>query len=137
MKYYLYMYLDEHDEILYVGKTNNMQRRYAEHYRDDMYGREKCIYAVVYHAFIMNTIEQYLIAKYKPCYNDVGVENEIGNMVINVEEVCKWQTYHERINDREPVNYEPDAYELWLKEQENKQDDKDAWFYLQADGDKK
>lgn len=76
---YVYKFEDKNKKVLYIGKTNNMNRRMAQHFgnkghiKGDCYKRTRKIYYMTLsseeNALI---VEQYFISKYKPPYNIKG-----------------------------------------------------------------
>ncbi len=96
----VYAFYDEYDNLLYIGKTNNLKLRMGQHFafghlKDDQYRQVK---KVMYHkcnsvtdAIILETI---LIAYHKPPFN----KRDIGELptVISAEEIISsldWEVY--------------------------------------------
>lgn len=74
MKNYIYRFKNENQEVIYIGKTIDLENRIKKHKHLD----DKCYEEVETVEYItLNTIddmdiaERYLIAKYKPKYNKI------------------------------------------------------------------
>jgi len=59
--------LYNNEDIVYVGKSNNMKNRISQHKKDKEFNNVKCI--VFKDEGLINLYEPYLIQKYKPKYN--------------------------------------------------------------------
>ena len=68
---YVYKLLDNKGNVLYVGKTNNLQRRLTEHITNQEWGNEidSLYYAICRDDFEQRTYENYYIIKSNPKYN--------------------------------------------------------------------
>lgn len=68
---YVYKLLDKKGNVLYVGKTNNLQRRLTEHITNQEWGNEidSLYYAICRDDFEQRTYENYYIIKSNPKYN--------------------------------------------------------------------
>ncbi len=76
--FYVYRFLDRNNNIIYVGKTTNIDKRISSHlvnarqinykyiHYDNIY---KIEYAIVPSEYHMNIYEIHYICKYKPIYN--------------------------------------------------------------------
>lgn len=85
MNNYVYYFVDYNDEIIYVGRTNNLSRRMKEHFKNGHLGKEcyeevkDIMYAETNDSkYDTEICETLLINKYKPKYNKekVFLENE-------------------------------------------------------------
>jgi len=76
-KYYVYRFLDEAGNIIYIGKTNNINKRMeSQHFSQQGHLPRECYletcrieYAQLKTDNTMRIYEIYLISKYKPAYN--------------------------------------------------------------------
>lgn len=76
--YYVYKFLDKNNNIIYIGKTQNLTRRIREHLNGNGHLDKDCYDEVVNIYYIefknindMNLFEIYCISKYNPKYNTV------------------------------------------------------------------
>lgn len=74
--YYVYLYYDNNGQVLYLGKTKNLERRFREHFysnRQQEYEYIKKVYSIQYAEFEteinMCKFESYCIDRYNPIYN--------------------------------------------------------------------
>lgn len=77
--YYVYMFLDENEEVLYIGSSKHLAKRIRIQHFSNLNGNlnEECIsetYKILYHQSLsesdMKVKERYLINKLTPKYND-------------------------------------------------------------------
>ena len=68
---YIYKLLDKEQNVLYVGKTNDLKRRFAEHMANQewYYEIDSMYYAICRDSFEQSTYEKYYIIKSNPKYN--------------------------------------------------------------------
>ncbi len=68
---YIYKILDKDKNVLYVGKTNDLKRRLAEHIANQEWSCEidSLYYAICRDNFEQSTYEKYYIIKSNPRYN--------------------------------------------------------------------
>ena len=90
-KYYVYRFLDADGNIIYIGKTNNIEKRMSnQHFsssghltRECYVGTDSIGYAELKSDNAMRIYEIYLISKHKPLYNqefnyrDEGMDIEL------------------------------------------------------------
>lgn len=68
--YYVYKYLDENDNIVYIGKTTKLQQRIKAHRYDKLSPyRGNCYFHICKSKTDMDNLERYLINQYKPKLN--------------------------------------------------------------------
>lgn len=105
ISYYIYRFKNELDEIIYIGKTININKRIKKHFS---YGHlpYECYDSVVKieymrckHEAEMNIKEIYYINKYKPKYNDLDVYNE-DRYIINELENDIWNYTYKQLKNR-------------------------------------
>ena len=94
MGYFLYRFLSS-DEVIYIGKTKNLERRISKHFsgnghleHDCIYETDKVEYAKVETNTEMDMLEIYYINKFAPKYNKINNYQE-KNIFISINEV-KW-----------------------------------------------
>lgn len=114
--YYVYKFLGENDEVLYIGQTDNLKRRMREHFSEkgghlekEQYAQvKKAIYARVSTKESMNNIERHLISTIKPPFNKVykNVDESLLEYKLEIrEEMMKWTEYKkEYLNGKKPLN---------------------------------
>lgn len=84
----IYRFWDDAENIIYIGRTNNILNRFAlhSHLPDECYNRIKYIdYAVVNSECDAIIYELYYISKYLPEYNTKDKPNE--QTTVNIEEL--------------------------------------------------
>lgn len=103
--YYIYKYYHD-DELLYIGKTNDLWARYKQHKNDwERYNEiNKIMYTVCNTKDDMDMLEKLLIRKYKP--------------VLNKAELCD--------NTSLTIAFEEPAFSVFTKEEMNKRKKEDA-----------
>lgn len=98
-KYYVYRYI-HNDEIIYIGKTNDLNRRDKEHKSDKWYhDKLKYEYIQVDNEFITQLYEVYLINRDNPKENIASKNNyDVSDIKFNIEETWKPVIIKERSN---------------------------------------
>jgi excinuclease UvrABC nuclease subunit len=67
---YLYKFLGTKDEVLYIGKTNNLKHRFNSHKQDKYWWNEiKKIEFTQINNFLVDIYERFYINYYKAKYN--------------------------------------------------------------------
>lgn len=101
-KGYVYRFIGMHEEILYVGMTNNLDRRYKEHFKSkknhlikqgkgDVYNKVQRIeYITCKDEYTALQKELYYINLYKPRYNTMS---KIKQVITPSKEVDHWKVY--------------------------------------------
>lgn len=102
---YVYKFEDIYGNILYIGKTNNMERRMAQHFGGNGHVDSKCyrdtarVYYMQFHSDgDALLVEQYMIGKYDPPYNKLGKSKKRVTLKINIDE--RWVLYKILKTDR-------------------------------------
>jgi len=99
-KYYVYKYVRQTGEIVYIGITSNLQRRFSQHeIEDPFYEPDNCSYLVYY--FETPTLtdskiwELLLINKYKPQFNvrDKETASLLPLFLSNYESEPQWEKF--------------------------------------------
>lgn len=93
-KYYVYRFLNSENEIIYVGKTSNLQNRMKQHFSDhnghlpkDCYDNVvKIEYIELNHPIDMTIYELYYISQYKPKYNTNDILYDNKSDIANITE---------------------------------------------------
>lgn len=95
---YVYKFEDIYGNILYIGKTDDINRRIAQHFGGRGHVRGSCymdtarVYFMRFHSDGDSLLmEQYLIGKYDPPYNKLGRSKKRVSLKLNIEE--KWSLY--------------------------------------------
>lgn len=92
-KYYVYMFLDERNNVIYVGRTTELNKRMSghKHLSDECYRSIKTrLYAELESYADMAIYELYYINKIKPKYNTSQKKDE--PVKLELEEL-KWKKY--------------------------------------------
>ncbi len=97
MSYYVYKFLDEENNVVYVGKTRRaIKQRLTEHFRRGFLPKEeldkvkKIEYVLLKESVEADVLEVYMIKKIKPKLNKT-FNNDRGNVIFNVnEEELMW-----------------------------------------------
>ena len=93
-KFYIYKMYDKNDELLYIGKTTNIETRLNSHFTKDMVNKQAWKKDVVYIKYFelytkvdMDITELYLIALERPKFNMMSTDTELprNDMDINVK----------------------------------------------------
>lgn len=76
MKSYVYRFIDGNNKVIYVGKTNNLDRRFGQHFNKSGHLPKECYNSVWKMEYIkvdseLNALllETYYINKYRPKFN--------------------------------------------------------------------
>lgn len=92
MQYFIYKYV-QNNNIIYIGKTNNLKRRFYEHSQESKFkilNNYKIYYFECNNEIEMNSFEYFLIIKYHPPLNDTFKNINILNVFINDN---NWQEF--------------------------------------------
>lgn len=124
MKHYIYRFLGERKELLYIGKTSNLKQRISGHLSGSHLTKDKrlAIKYIEYQEFEnkvdMDIKEVYLIAKYKPPFNTVSKYKDEAP-TIEIKDDRKWIEYIVVSNERKKIMknppQEPDVPELKIE----------------------
>lgn len=100
MTSYVYKFEDIYGNILYIGKTNDIERRINQHFSGAGHVKGNCYRdtsRVYYMKFNSDgdalLIEQYMIGKYNPPYNKLGKSKQRVTIEVPIKE--KWVLYRE------------------------------------------
>ena len=95
----VYRYLNLNGEIIYVGKTGNLKKRFNQHKSEDMYKEcYKVEYIELGNPADIEIYETYYINKYKPKYNSAKVydcepsflfQNKNGRYITSIEKMIQ------------------------------------------------
>lgn len=90
---YIYKLLDKDGDVLYVGKTNNLERRLKEHISNQEWAGEidSLYYAICRDDFEQKVYENYYIIRSNPKYNKQ--EKSFSTHIILPE--LKWQKFED------------------------------------------
>lgn len=115
-KSYVYRFIDKNEKIIYIGKTNNLDRRYKQHFNGYGHLSDSCYKSVWKIEYIkldneINALllETYYINKYRPFYNKLNkTKRPVSLDNINLKEIKdNWKIYRVVNSTFEPVvNYE-------------------------------
>lgn len=101
--YFVYKFINNHNQIIYIGKTIRLPARMIEHFKTDGHLPDEC-YGNVASVFYcplktkadMDIYEIYLISKYKPQYNSVFTADHNKPSTLEFPEL-HWLEYKEVI----------------------------------------
>lgn len=92
MNKYIYRFLDDKRNVVYIGKTNNLRRRLSKHFNNGHLEEEqyKKVRFIEYMLFVSKAdqriAEIYLINKYKPSFNRKSKEKDYLTLQLNIKE---------------------------------------------------
>ena len=69
MIYYIYVFYDKHDDVIYVGKTINLNQRFCQHSKKTWWKEVSNIYISTTSKLFWDMYEQYYINKFNAKYN--------------------------------------------------------------------
>lgn len=101
-KSYIYRFLDANEKIIYVGKTNNLDKRYAQHFSKKGHLPRECYNSVWKIEYIKTDtelnallLETYYINKYRPQYNKLNKTYKATSVKdVNLKEIKdNWKVY--------------------------------------------
>lgn len=130
VEYYIYKFLGK-DEIIYIGKTTNINQRMYSHFTKghlplECYERvEKIQYIECKNKTDMDLKELYFINKYKPIYN-TAIKSENDYVTIKEFDNINWIKEF-KINEHKNIieQYEDIIYKLNIEKQELKKQNDD------------
>lgn len=102
MKSYIYRFIDKNQKIAYVGKTNNLNKRYNQHFGKKGHLTKECYNSVWKIEYIkvdseLNALllETYYINKYRPKYNKLNkTYGPTNTNNVNLKEIRNdWKLY--------------------------------------------
>lgn len=102
MKSYIYRFIDKNQKVAYVGKTNNLNKRYNQHFGKRGHLTKECYNSVWKIEYIkvdseLNALllETYYINKYRPKYNKLNKTYRPTNTNnVNLKEIRNdWKLY--------------------------------------------
>jgi len=112
--YFVYKFIDDDNQIIYIGKTIRLPARMVQHFKTDShltsecYDNVKCIfYCSLKTKAEMDIYEIYLIDKYRPRYNEKSVnqQDEFSSIVLPK---LVWKEYHDEKLDLKEKRTIPD-----------------------------
>ena len=77
---YIYKFINEHGELIYVGITKCKNRRINQHIKADLRKIKEAryiYYSYDFDEYYIKRLEKYMIYKYKPKYNKIGGKNAV------------------------------------------------------------
>lgn len=101
-KSYVYRFIDGNKKVIYVGKTNNLDKRYVQHFNKNGHLPKECYKSVWKIEYIkvdseLNALllETYYINKYRPKYNKLNKTYKATSTDnVNLKEIKEnWKTY--------------------------------------------
>lgn len=112
--YYIYKFLDENNEIIYVGKTRDINSRMSTHFGSNGHLTAECynnvkkiMYFTCNSGADMDILERYYINKIKPKYNTVDTNLNL-SFDFNLDHNPKWVEYDLNIKyniDKKETNH--------------------------------
>ena len=115
-KSYVYRFIDKDKKIIYVGKSNNLDRRYGQHFKKGGHLPKECYNSVWKMEYIkvdseLNALllETYYINKYRPKYNKLNkTYRATSTKNVNLKEIkSDWKTYRVVHPSLSPKDTEP------------------------------
>lgn len=101
-KSYVYRFINSDEKIIYVGKTNNLDRRYVQHFNKKGHLPSECYNSVWKIEYIKTDtelnallLETYYINKYRPQYNKLNKTYKATSTEnVNLKEIKdNWKVY--------------------------------------------
>lgn len=101
-KSYVYRFINSDEKIIYVGKTNNLDRRYVQHFNKKGHLPSECYNSVWKIEYIKTDtelnallLETYYINKYRPQYNKLNKTYKATSTEnVNLKDInSNWRTY--------------------------------------------
>lgn len=96
---YTYRFVDIYGNIIYVGKTIDIDKRMKQHFGGKGHLDKKCYSSVArieYQKYKTESdaliMETYYITKYNPKYNKLGKSRDLPSITFNIEEK-EWKLY--------------------------------------------
>lgn len=92
MKWYVYRFLDEDNNMIYIGKTNNLNNRMRQHFstghlNQEVYNMVKSIEYLYFESEAdQHVAEMFLVNKYKPIFNTDGKKKDVLTLKVNINE---------------------------------------------------
>jgi excinuclease UvrABC nuclease subunit len=93
---YVYRFLNDDDNVIYIGYSANIDTRIKQHWSDKGHLDKECYDAVRKIEYMKfntksdaNTVETYLINKYKPFYNNLNKKLDTLTLDIGIKEDWK------------------------------------------------
>ncbi|ARO21352.1 excinuclease ABC subunit C (plasmid) [Bacillus tropicus] len=128
MDFYVYRFLDVENQIIYVGKTNNIKNRMRQHFGKNGHLPEECYEQVSVVECIeldsesdMSVLELYFINKWKPVYNSSKKYSSIMSIEIDESNFC-WESLEQMEYDPkgeiDALKQVADKYKNQLKEKD-------------------
>jgi excinuclease UvrABC nuclease subunit len=111
---YTYRFINNRNEVIYYGKTVNIDRRIADHFHKGHLPKkcydEVCVIEYQKHKTEADALllEQFYISKYSPKYNKMGQSRDIPTIQLEEKE---WKLYKE-IKPIKPLKYESTGF-IW------------------------
>ena len=112
--YFVYKFVDDNNQIIYIGKTLRLAARMVQHFKTDHHLADECYDNVkdVFYCSLktnaeMDIYEIYLIDKYRPQYNQKSVyeQDEMSSIVLPE---LDWKEYHSESLDLKEKRTIPD-----------------------------
>lgn len=128
MDFHVYRFLDVENQIIYVGKTNNIKNRMRQHFGKNGHLPEECYEQVSLVECIeldsesdMSVLELYFINKWKPVYNSSKKYSSIMSIEIDESNFC-WESLEQMEYDPkgeiDALKQVADKYKNQLKEKD-------------------
>lgn len=101
-KSYVYRFLNKEDQVIYVGKTNNLNKRYMQHFSKRGHLSKECYNSVAKIEYITETselnallLETYYINKFRPKYNKLNKTYRATSIQdVNLKQINEsWKTF--------------------------------------------
>jgi len=112
--YFVYKFVDDNNQIIYIGKTIRLPARMVQHFKTDSHLTDECydhvksvFYCSLKTKIEMDIYEIYLIDKYRPQYNKKSIceQDEISSLVLPE---LVWKKYRNESLDLQEKRTIPD-----------------------------
>lgn len=129
--YYVYRFFNINNEIVYVGKTNNIDSRMRQHFSDkghlkpEQYAQvQRVEYTECPSQLDMDILEKYLINLWQPPFNTVDRNSSISFFDLKNTKELKWIVYFNKSNNKvsapsPTINDEEEKLKKLKEEQES------------------
>ena len=106
---FVYRFLDKDNNIVYIGKTVNMNLRMQQHFGGKGHLSEDCyrnVYKIEYQKYKTESdaliMETYFITKYSPKYNKLGKSRDVPTIKLEEKEWKTYQVLKKQVEKSEP-----------------------------------
>jgi excinuclease UvrABC nuclease subunit len=107
MSDYIYKFYNEQDEVIYIGKTTDLQMRFNAHRNTKSWWHEvsEIKYIECQDNFEMTTYERYYIRKFNPKYNVAERDCLVPRFTLSELDFKKYELHVSKISFQEDASY--------------------------------